>query len=286
MQTPNNQHRISIDFQKIAAGLHHFVERKNEPPNITEAASAVGLSPYHFELMFQNWAGMSLNELLAHSTPDAVSRRLRSSAHTINAAFAMESSNTKLLNNLFLNIDTVTELEHQTQGVGMIFSYGFHPSIFGEMILVKRGEGLCGLGYISEKGRGAALTEQKSGWEQAQWQHDQKETESISEKISNHIKDCDARLPLLLRGTAFQTKVWKALLRVPRGAIISYGDLARHIGQPLAARSVGVACGANRLGLLIPCHRVIRGNGKISGYRWGIERKQAILAYEAAMGAP
>tara|TARA_B100000427_G_C15375545_1_gene536395 strand:+ start:33 stop:893 length:861 start_codon:yes stop_codon:yes gene_type:complete len=286
MQTLNNPHRTSIDFQKIAAGLHHLAERKNEPPDITEAASAAGLSPYHFELMFQNWAGMSLNELLAHSAPDAVSRRLRSSAHTINAAFAMESSNTKLLNNLFLNIDTVTELEHQTQGVGMIFSYGFHPSIFGEMILVKRGEELCGLGYISEKGRGAALTEQKSGWEQAQWQHDQKETESISEKISNQIKDCDARLPLLLRGTAFQTKVWKALLKVPRGAIISYADLARHIGQPLAARSVGAACGANRLGLLIPCHRVIRGNGKISGYRWGIERKQAILAYEAAMGAP
>ena len=188
MQTLNDQHRTSSDFQKIAAGLHHFVERKNEPPNITEAASAVGLSPYHFKLMFQNWAGMSLNELLAHSAPDAVSRRLRSSAPIINAAFATDSSNINLLNNLFLNINTVTELEYQTQGVGMTFSYGFHPSLFGEMILVKRGEGLCGLGYISEKDRDAALTEQKNGWEQAHWQHDQKATECISKKISKQIK--------------------------------------------------------------------------------------------------
>ena len=167
----------------------------------------------------------------------------------------------------------------------MIFSYGFHPSIFGEMILVKKGKRICGLGYISEHGRDTALTEQKNGWEQAQWQHDQTATECISKKISGHIKDWDAQLPLLLRGTAFQIKVWKALLRVPSGCLISYGDLARHVGQPFAARSIGAACGANRLGLLIPCHRVIRGDGTISGYRWGIARKQALLAYEAAQSA-
>ena len=286
MQTLNNGYRASIDFQKIAATFHHCAEHKNRPPDITEAASSVGLSPHHFKLMLQNWAGMTLDELLAYSAPDAVSRRLRSSAHTINAAFAMEPPYINLVNNLFLSIDNVTELELQTQGMGMIFSYGFHPSIFGEMILVKRGKDICGLGYIGENGRDAALTEQKNGWEQAHWQHDQKATECISKKISNQIKDRDAPLPLLLRGTAFQIKVWKALLRVPSGCIVSYGDLARRVDQPLAARSIGAACRANRLGLLVPCHRVIRGNGTIAGYRWGIARKQALLAYEAAKSAP
>src|SRR3546814_276398 len=89
-------------------------------------------------------------------------------------------------------------------------------------------------------------------------------------------------LPLDLRGTAFQQRVWRALGEIPVGTTVSYADIARSIGQPKAVRAVAQACGANRLAVAIPCHRVVRSNGDLSGYRWGVERKQALLAREAA----
>ena len=138
------------------------------------------------------------------------------------------------------------------------------------------------MGFTTEIGRKAALAEQQTGLERGKWCHDYTATLTVTKFLFSHTSDPKVPLPLLLQGTPFQIKVWEALLEIPSGAVISYAELATRIGSPSAARSVGTACGANRLGLVIPCHRVIRKNGVIDSYRWGKTRKLAMLAYEAA----
>ena len=164
----------------------------------------------------------------------------------------------------------------------MVFRYGFHPSLFGEVIVVVSERGLAGLGFTTEIGRTQALAEQNNGWNRATWKHDQKVTNSYAEQVFSGAPNPTVPLSVLMRGTPFQIKVWEALLRIPSGKVISYGVLANRLGQPTAARAVGTACGANRVGFLIPCHRVIRETGAITGYRWGADRKHAMLAWEAA----
>ena len=196
-------------------------------------------------------------------------------------AFKVRRSRPGHLSNLFTTIQAADPFELKSRGSGLEFIYGFHPSFFGEVIVVISNQRLCGLGFTTEIGRNAALVEQKAGWENGKWRHDNAATQRATNNLLNQTNWQTLSLSLLLRGTPFQITVWKSLLRIPIGAVISYANLAARLGKPAGARAVGTACSANRLGVLIPCHRVIRGSGIIDGYRWGTARKRAMLAYES-----
>ena len=276
------QNQTNDDFQRIAAAIHYLVERQDDQPALDDVAAKTGLSPHHFQRVFTRWAGLSPKKFLKHVTLAAAKTRLAASASIMDAAFDVGLSGSSRLPDLFVTVDSVSPVEYKDRGNGMIFKYGFHPSLFGEVIVVVSERGLAGLGFTPEIGRPQALTEQNNGWERATWKHDHKSTMGYVEKIFASASDANAPLSLLMRGTPFQIKVWEALLRIPIGRVISYGDLAVRIGRPTSARAVGTACGANRLGFLIPCHRVIRETGAVTGYRWGADRKHAMLAWEAA----
>ena len=276
------QNKVNDDFQRIAAAIHYLVERQEDQPALDDVAAITGLSPHHFQRIFARWAGLSPKKFLKHVTLAAAKTRLTASKSIMNAAFEVGLSGSSRPHDLLVTVDSVTPGEYKGRGSGMIFKYGFHPSLFGEVIVVVSERGLAGLGFTAEIGRPQALAEQNNGWEMATWKHDHKSTMGYVENIFASASDANASLSVLMRGTPFQIKVWEALLRIPSGRVISYGDLADRIGRPTSARAVGTACGANRLGFLIPCHRVIRETGAVTGYRWGTDRKHAMLAWEAA----
>ena len=276
------KNKVNDDFQRIAAAIHYLVERQEDQPELEDVAAVAGLSPHHFQRVFTRWAGLSPKKFLKHITLDAAKNRLDASLSVMDAAFDVGLSGASRLHDLFVTVDAVTPGEYKSQGNGMVFKYGFHPSLFGEVIVVVSERGLAGLGFTAEMGRTQALAEQNNGWGRATWKHDQKATKSYVEQVFSGAPNPTVPLSVLMRGTPFQVKVWEALLRIPSGKVISYGVLADRLGQPTAARAVGTACGANRVGFLIPCHRVIRETGAITGYRWGANRKHAMLAWEAA----
>jgi|TARA_B100001540_G_scaffold305011_1_gene315399 AraC family transcriptional regulator of adaptative response/methylated-DNA-[protein]-cysteine methyltransferase len=276
------KNKVNDDFQRIAAAIHYLVDRQEDQPELEDVAAVVGLSPHHFQRVFTRWAGLSPKKFLKHITLDAAKNRLDASLSVMDAAFDVGLSGASRLHDLFVTVDAVTPGEYKSQGNGMVFKYGFHPSLFGEVIVVVSERGLAGLGFTTEIGRTQALAEQNNGWDRATWKHDQKVTNSYAEQVFSGAPNPTVPLSVLMRGTPFQIKVWEALLRIPSGKVISYGVLANRLGQPTAARAVGTACGANRVGFLIPCHRVIRETGAITGYRWGADRKHAMLAWEAA----
>ena len=273
--------RISDDFEKISAAIYYLVENQYDRQKLNDVANSIGLSTYYFQRMFTRWVGVSPKKFLQHLTLINAKDRLNTSVSIMDAALEGGHSNPSRLQDLVVTTIAVTPGEYKTRGAGFTFTYGFHPSLFGEVIVVINDRGLCGLGFTAEIGRKAALAEQQTGWDRGKWYYDHSATLRVAKGFLNENNDPKSPLSIVLRGTPFQTKVWEALLKIPIGAVISYADLAAYINKPAAARSVGTACAANRLGILIPCHRIIRGSGVIDGYRWGTTRKRAMLAYES-----
>lgn len=273
--------KISDDFEKISAAIHYLVENQLDRPKLNDVANSIGLSTYYFQRMFTRWVGVSPKKFLKHLTLTNARDRLNASLGIMDTASEVGLSNPNRLHDLFITTIAVTPGEYKTHGAGLTFIYGFHPSLFGEVIVVINDRGLCGLGFTAEIGRDAALAEQQTGWDRGKWYHDHSATLRVAKSFFTKRNNPKAPLSVLLRGTPFQTTVWDALLKIPSGTVISYAELAARISKPNAARSVGTACAANRLGIVIPCHRIIRGSGVIDGYRWGTTRKRAMLAYES-----
>ena len=278
----DTKNKVNDDFQRIAAAIHYLVDRQEDQPELEDVAAVVGLSPHHFQRVFTRWAGLSPNKFLKHITLDAAKNRLDASLSVMDAAFDVGLSGASRLHDLFVTVDAVTPGEYKSQGNGMVFKYGFHPSLFGEVIVVVSERGLAGLGFTTEIGRTQALAEQNNGWDRATWKHDQKVTNSYAEQVFSGAPNPTVPLSVLMRGTPFQIKVWEALLSIPSGQVTTYSEIARSIGKPRAVRAVGTAVGRNPISWLIPCHRALRKSGGLGGYHWGLPVKRAMLAFETA----
>ncbi len=273
------------DYDRIADAIHYLVAHREEQPELAEVAGITGLAPHHFQRLFTRWAGVSPKKFLQYMTLGDAKSRLAGSASVLDAALDSGLSGPGRLHDLFVTINAATPGDFKARGAGLQFRYGYHPSPFGECMITTTERGVAGVSFVGSKDRAQLLSEQQFGWERAEWTRDQDATAKVMPMIFPVDRPADTEsspLPVFLRGTQFQLLVWEALLKIPPGALVSYGQLANHLGRPDSARAVGTACGANRVGLLIPCHRVIRDTGVITGYRWGPEKKRAILAWEAA----
>ena len=276
------------DYDRIARAIHFLVDNQETQPELAEVAAAAGISPHHFQRLFTRWAGISPKKFLQFLTHHDAKTRLANSASVLDAALDTGLSGQGRLHDLFVSLSAATPGDFKARGSGLTFHYGFHASPFGECMVTTTERGVAGVSFCGDKNREALLQEQQAGWEHATWIHEATLTAAVMPRIfpSNTTpSSITDPLPVFLRGTKFQLKVWEALLKIPTGALVSYGQLASHLGQPNSARAVGTACGSNLIGYLIPCHRVIRDTGIITGYRWGPERKRAILAWEAARSA-
>ena len=178
----------------------------------------------------------------------------------------------------FVTIDAMTSGAYKCGGVGLLIDYDYAATPFGQVIVASTSVGVCYVAF--EPHADTALAALTKKFPNAKYHHASTAFQQQALVFFDQDWSCLRDVKLHLSASKFQIKVWEALLKIPMGVVTSYGDIARHIGQPSAARAVGTAIANNPVAFLIPCHRVIRKNGTIGGYMWGAARKQAMLGWE------
>lgn len=271
------------DYRRIAQAIHFLEEHKLDQPSLDDVAEHIGLSPFHFQRLFHRWAGISPKRFLQFLTAEHAKRLLHDSASVLTASLDAGLSGPGRLHDLMVSIDAVTPGEFKTGGAGLPIRFGFHETPFGTCLIGLTERGVCHLAFIDGSDYATALNELQQSWPEATLTKAPEESLSVVDKIFSRTLEMTEPITLLLRGTNFQLKVWQALLKIPEGSLASYQQLAEQLGKPTASRAIGNAVGKNPIAYLIPCHRVLRGSGEIGGYRWGIERKKALLGREMAL---
>lgn len=271
----NNE--TSVPFIRIAEAIEYLYDHFQTQPSLNEVAAKIGVSPAHFQRQFQDWAGISPKKMLQFISIEHAKTVLQAQGSVQNAAFESGGlSGSSRLHDLFVSIEGMTPGEYKNGGAGLTVDYAFAPTAFGDVLIAATPKGICWLAFADD--RRQSLQDLQHEYPQANFrQHSNILHEQALSALGGNAT---APLPLHLKGTPFQLKVWQALLSIPAGKLSSYGELAAQIGKPTAARAVGTAIGHNPVAVLIPCHRVIRESGIIGGYRWQRGRKMALLAKE------
>jgi len=274
------------DYRRVERAIRFLAEDFQSQPSLDAVAARVGLSPFHFQRLFRRWAGVSPKRFVQYLTAEHAKALLRRSASVLDAAWGAGLSGPGRLHDLVVAVEAVTPGELKRGGEGLEIRYGFHATPFGECLVAVTGRGVCALSFVAGDGRAAAKRELQQAWPGATLVEDAEASAPVVMAVFARRGRGERRLRLLLKGTNLQLKVWSALLRLPEGTAVTYADVARAVGQPRAARAVGTALGRNPVGVLIPCHRVLRSTGAFGGYRWGEARKRALLAWEGARTEP
>jgi AraC family transcriptional regulator of adaptative response/methylated-DNA-[protein]-cysteine methyltransferase len=278
----NSTTRAVDDYERIAHAITFIEKNFRRQPGLDEIAASVHLSEHHFQRLFSRWVGISPKRFLQYLTKEYAKKVMEKSRSLLEVTFEAGLSSPGRLHELFVTCEAMTPGEYKSEGQGLVIFYGFHPTPFGECLLAATARGICAL-YFVKKDRKQTLALLREKWRRAELQHDPQKTQPYVARIFYPSpKKKQPPLHLLVSGTNFQIKVWEALLHIPRGARVSYADLARYLGAPQAARAVGNAVAHNAITYLIPCHRVVRKAGELGGYSGGATRKKVLLAWEAA----
>ena len=274
-------HQMSEDYLRIEQAIQYLEKHANTQPELSEIASAVGLSEYHFQRIFSRWAGISPKRFLQFLTKESAKDLLSKSENLLDTTYGVGLSSLGRLHDLFVTTEAVTPVQYKSGGAGLTIRYGLHDTPFGKALIGTTERGICHLGFVGNS-EGEAIDTLVVNWQQAEMIEDHQATVTLVDPIFDLSQRAKTPLHLHLRGTNFQLKVWEALLRIPPGAVTSYQGLAEQAGRPGASRAVGTALGRNPIAVLIPCHRVIRKLGEFGNYRYGMARKKALLGWEAA----
>jgi AraC family transcriptional regulator of adaptative response/methylated-DNA-[protein]-cysteine methyltransferase len=272
------------DYERIARVIRYLDERHVEQPDLTILARNSDLSPFHFHRLFSTWAGITPKDFLQCLTLAHAKALLRAGDNILDSALESGLSGPGRLHDLCVNLEASSPGEVKSGGAGWTISAGFTESPFGKCLLGESPRGICHFSFIEPEEERSAFAALQKEWPQARLRRDDAIAACVVARVFARSLDSQSRpvLRAFVRGTAFQVRVWRALLAVRPGSLTSYGRLAATIGRPTAARAVGSAVGQNPLAWLIPCHRVIRETGVIGDYRWGRIRKRAMLAWESA----
>ena len=274
----------SRDYELIRRAISFLSETWTEQPSLDRLAAHLGLSPAHCQKLFKRWCGLSPKEFVQAITVDHARGLLEGSASVLDAAHEVGLSGGSRLHDLFVSHEAMTPGDYKRRGEGLEMTYGFHASPFGEALLIATERGLAGLAFVDEdkgQSREDALADMMQRWPKARYVEDPARTAPHARLIFSPLewkKDRPVRLVMI--GTDFDVRVWESLLKIPVGRAVSYTDIARHIGAPAASRAVGSAVGRNPLSFVVPCHRVLRGDGSLGGYHWGLTRKRALIGWE------
>ena len=271
------------DYHRMEKALAWLAERWRERPSLDDAAAAVGLSPFHFQRIFTRWAGVSPKTFVSAIAHAEARELLAAGESVLGAALDAGLSGPSRLHDLFIAQEAVTPGEARRRGEGLQLKWGLAPTPFGQGLLVIAPRGLCGLAFTEQEG-GADLAyeDMHARWPAADWVRDDDAARAMAAQV---FLGAGEPTPIVLIGPPFHVQVWKALLRIPAGATATYSEVAAWAGKPGAARAAGAAIGANPVSWLIPCHRAIARDGRLTGYHWGLARKAAMLGAEAVRAA-
>lgn len=271
------------DYQRVEQAIVFLEQNFHRQPSLGEVARSVYLSEYHFQRLFTRWVGISPKRFLQFLTKEYAKELLKESRNLLEVTYETGLSSPGRLHDLFVNCEAVTPGEFQRQGAGLTLEYGIHPTPFGECLLATTERGICWFSFVKDGGAAREISALRAAWPNAQLQENRLKTGELVFRIFNPEGAGELQeLRVLLKGTNFQIKVWEALLRIPSGQVLAYEDVARLIGRPRAVRAVANAVARNPVGVIIPCHRVIRKVGDFGEYGGGRTRKIALLAWEAA----
>lgn len=265
-------------YETMARAIAYLREHAKERPSAEEVAKAVGMSTSRFEHAFAEWVGTTPKRFLSYLTKERAKALLAESHDAHRTAHRTGLSGANRLHDLLVTYEAVTPGELRSGNVAI--TYGLHPSPFGWCLIGVTKRGIAQLSFLDEESERQAEKDIREKWPNATIARD----DAATGKYAVQIFDAKSKKPvhLLVKGTNFQIKVWEALMRIPDGSVASYADIAEFVGAPKAVRAVGTACGRNAISYLIPCHRVLASDGGFGGYRWGVQRKEAMLAWEGA----
>jgi len=270
----------NIDFERIERAIQFIDQHFKDQPSLEEIAKAVHVSPFHFQRMFTQWAGISPKKFVQYRSLGYVKGLLTKRTPLVEAAHETGLSGPGRLHDLFVTIEGMTPGEFKSGGAGLTIRYRFAESPFGKVIVASTPKGVCHLHFYDGEADSLSLLQLRFPNASLRPGPDQFQQDALS--IFRKDWEDLGQIKLHLAGTAFQLKVWESLLSIPMGMLSTYGEIAGKIGQPNASRAVGAAIGRNPVAFLIPCHRVIQCSGKPGGYRWGADRKSSMIGWEAS----
>ncbi len=276
MDTENN-----INYQRVAKAIDYINKNFEQQPSLEEIAEHIHLSPFHFQRLFTNWAGISPKKFLQYTSIQHAKNILQNSSSTLlDTAYKTGLSGTGRLHDLFIKIEGMSPGEYKKDGDNLAIYYQYSDSIFGQILVASTEKGICYMGFSDDKE--SAFLELKTRFPLARYTEQKTKFQQNALQIFTSDWNNINQIKLHLKGTEFQLKVWEALLNIPMGHLTTYGDIAQSIQKPSASRAVGTAIGKNPIAFLIPCHRVIQASGNYGGYMWGETRKRAIIGWEAS----
>lgn len=270
------------EYERMAKAITFVVERVNEQPTLAQIAEHVHLSPFHFQRLFSRWVGVTPKRFLQTVTLERSKPLLMESGSLLDVSHSVGLSSGSRLYDHYVALEAVTPGEHRRQGQGLTIAYGVHPTPFGPMFVAATPRGICRAAFLDYAPVEQALTEVKAYWPLAEVAEDAAVTGPLVSRMFVPPGEEHKPVSLHVSGSNFQVMVWRALLRIPPGAVVSYSGLANGLGRPTASRAVASAVAANPIAFVIPCHRVIQKSGALGGYRWGPARKQVLYWWERA----
>lgn len=273
-----------IDFDRIAEAIAYLKDNFRQQPNLDEVAEKVHLSPFHFQRMFTDWAGVSPKKFLQYLSIEHAKKLLAEQKATLaDVSYDTGLSGTARLHDLFINIEGMTPAEYKNSGINLSINYSFAESPFGNMLIASTQKGICHIAFTDNEPE--AFEELTNKFPKAHYSQKMDLKQQNAMFIFTHDWSKLHEIKLHLKGTDFQIKVWESLIKIPQGKLSTYGEIAQQINHPKASRAVGSAIGSNPVAFLIPCHRVIQSTGHFGQYKWGSKRKTAIIGWELAQSA-
>ncbi|OBY72793.1 methylated-DNA--[protein]-cysteine S-methyltransferase [Acinetobacter gyllenbergii] len=267
------------NYERIAQAIQYIQQNFQQQPQLDEVAAHIHLSPAHFQRLFTEWVGTSPKKFLQYISVEHAKKILKQEQGSIfDATFATGLSSTSRLHDLFIQIEGMTPAEYKHGGQSLTIHYQFAETLFGEVLIASTHKGICALSFVEN--RADALQQLTAQFPQAEFIEQLDAFQHSALALFQKDQPQLAEIKLHLKGTEFQLKVWQSLLKIPMGQLSTYGELAKAIEHPKAARAVGTAIGSNPVAFLIPCHRVIQSTGALGGYEWGTLRKTALIGWE------
>lgn len=264
------------NYSTIEKALIYIAENFKQQPSLKDIANHVGLSEFHFQKKFTEWAGISPKKFLKYANINHAKQVLSEGGSIVDATYRTGLSGTSRLHDLFVNILAMTPAEYNNGGKNLVIKYSFNTSRFGEYLIASTPKGICEIIFASKNN---SLEELTTRWPNAIFKSSRDINHRLVSKFIENKLTREEKITVHIKGTNFQIKVWEALLKIPTGNLTSYGQLATHLNCK-SNQAVGTAIGSNHIAYLIPCHRVINVTGVIGEYRWGKEKKLAMLGYE------
>ncbi|HTH83131.1 MAG TPA: methylated-DNA--[protein]-cysteine S-methyltransferase [Mucilaginibacter sp.] len=272
-----------LDYNRIAEAISYFKDNFKSQPTLEDVAEHVHLSPFHFQRMFKQWAGVTPKQFLQYLSIEHAKEVIKQEdVSVLETALETGLSGGGRLHDLFIKVEGMTPGEYRNGGAALHINYSFADTPFGKVIVASTDKGICHMAFVDE-GKEKAFDELKEKYPNAAYSQLVDRAQQNALFIFTQDWSRLDEIKLHLKATDFQIKVWETLLKVPPGGLTTYSMLAKKVDKPNAQRAVGTAVAGNPVAFLIPCHRVIRSTGDTGQYHWGSTRKNAMIGWEAAL---